>query len=206
MGFVVGFDLDMTLIDPRPGMVALFDRLATETGIPLDGAAFASRLGPPLEHEFAHYDLDRETTDRLVARFRELYQETVIPVTVALPGALDALQAVTERGGDVIVVTGKHTPNAVAHLDALGLRVNSVVGRLWASGKATALRDQRAEVYVGDHIGDVMAARDADAMAVAVATGPISATDLADAGADVVLPDLRAFRGWLTSYLVATVH
>ncbi len=204
MGFVVGFDLDMTLIDPRPGMVALFDRLAAETGIPLDGAAFAERLGPPLEQEFARYDLDRATTDRLIARFRELYQQTVIPLTVPLPGAVEAVQAVYERGGDVIVVTGKHTPNAVAHLDTMGITPMSVVGRLWASGKAAALRDHRAEVYVGDHIGDVVAARDADAMAVA--TGPISATELADAGADVVLDDLHGFPGWLESYLVATVH
>ena len=62
------------------------------------------------------------------------------------------------------------------------------------------------EVYVGDHLGDVSGARAADALAVAVATGPISAEDLAAAGADVVLPDLSHFPQWLESYLVATVH
>ena len=52
-----------------------------------------------------------------------------------------------------------------------------------------------------------IAARDADAMAVAVATGPISATDTRPTPAPTcVLADLRAFRGWLKSYLVATVH
>ena len=59
---------------------------------------------------------------------------------------------------------------------------------------------------MGDHIGDVTAARAADAMAVAVATGPNSAEDLAASGADVVLPDLSRFPAWLSSYLVATVH
>jgi phosphoglycolate phosphatase len=39
-----------------------------------------------------------------------------------------------------------------------------------------------------------------------VATGPVSAAELADAGADVVLGDLTEFPAWLDSYLVATVH
>ncbi len=206
MSFTVGFDLDMTLIDPRAGMIALFDILAAESGIRLDGVGFSSRLGPPLEQEFARYGLDMRTTTALVARFRELYIDVVIPVTVALPGAMSALQAVADRGGRVVVVTGKHGPNAIAHLDAMGAQVAAVQGRLWASGKAAALREYKAEVYVGDHTGDVIAARDADAMAVAVATGSITAAALAEAGADVVLADLNEFPTWLDSYLIATVH
>lgn len=206
MSFTVGFDLDMTLIDPRAGMITLFDILAAESGIPLDGVAFTTRLGPPLEQEFARYGLDVRTTAALVARYRELYAEVVIPVTVAMPGSMDALQAVADRGGQVVVVTGKYAPNALAHLEALHADVTAVVGRLWASGKAVALREHQAEVYVGDHTGDVIAAREADAMAVAVATGPVSAAELAESGADVVLADLTEFPAWLDSYLVATVH
>ncbi len=206
MSFTIGFDLDMTLIDPRAGIIALFDILAAETGIPLDGVGFSNRLGPPLEQELARYGLDGRTTASLIARYRELYARTVIPETVALPGAIESLQAVTEHGGRVVVVTGKHQPNAVAHLAALGVDVAAVVGLLWGGGKAAALREYEAEVYVGDHLGDVAGAREADAMAVAVATGPISAADLAAAGADVVLTDLTEFPAWLDSYLLATVH
>jgi phosphoglycolate phosphatase len=174
--------------------------------VPLDGLAFSNRLGPPLEHEFARYGLDAATTVRLVARYRDLYQEIVLPMTVALPGAMDALQSVTERGGHLVVVTGKYGPNAVAHLEALRMDVSIVIGQLWAGGKAVALREHRAEVYVGDHTGDVLAAREADAMAIAVATGPISPAGLTEAGADVVLRDLTEFPTWLDSYLMATVH
>ncbi len=206
MSFTIGFDLDMTLIDPREGMVAVFDVLAEETGIPLDGVAFSNRLGPPLEHEFARYELDPVTIASLVARYRELYVETVLPRTVTLPGAMAAVEAVRDRGGSAVVVTGKYAPSAVAHLEAIQMRVDAVVGRLWAGGKAVALREYSAEVYVGDHTGDVVAAREADALAVAVPTGSISAADLAAAGADVVLTDLTAFPAWLDSYLLATVH
>lgn len=208
--FTVGFDLDMTLIDPRAGIVEVFDIMAAETGIPLDGRAFVTRLGPPLQHELARYHLDDVTVDRLVRRYRELTPEVAVPRTVALPGAVEAVRAVADRGGRAVVVTGKFAANATAHLDALGLAVGgpvgAVVGEVWSIGKAPALRELGAEVYVGDHTGDVTAARAADAMAVAVATGPVTAEELAAAGADVVLPDLTRFPAWLASYLVATVH
>lgn len=204
--FTVGFDLDMTLIDPRAGMIEIFDVLARETGIPLDGRAFATRLGPPLQTEFARYGLDDATIARLVARYRELTPQFTISRTVALPGAREAVQAVTDSGGRVVVVTAKFAPNAVAHLDHLGLHVDAVVGDLWSTAKAGALRDHGAEIYVGDHLGDVAAARAADALSVGVATGPISAEDLSAAGADVVLPDLTGFPTWLQTYLYATVH
>jgi phosphoglycolate phosphatase len=204
--FTVGFDLDMTLIDPRPGMVALFDAMAAETGLPLDGRSFVSRLGPPLRNEFARYGLDRANTDRLVARFRELYPAIVIPATTAMPGAASALRSVTERGGRVIVVTAKLGQHAARHLEMLELPATAVIGELWSAGKATALAEYGAEIYVGDHLGDITGARAADALAVGVATGPIAAEDLAAAGADVVLQDLTQFPDWLDTYLLATVH
>ena len=34
--FVVGFDLDMTLIDSRPGIAATYRALSEETGVPVD--------------------------------------------------------------------------------------------------------------------------------------------------------------------------
>ncbi len=206
MSFTVGFDLDMTLIDPRAGMIEVFEVLAAETGIPLDGRAFVTRLGPPLAQELSRYGLDQAMVDHLVNRYRELTPSLVIPGTVALPGAADAVAAVTRRGGRAVVVTAKYAANARAHLDALGIEVSAVVGDLWSIAKAAALQSLGAEVFVGDHLGDIAGARAADALAVAVATGPISAEDLRAAGADVVLPDLTRFPQWLESYLVATVH
>jgi phosphoglycolate phosphatase len=130
----------------------------------------------------------------------------VVPRTIAMPGAVDAVRAVTSRGGRAVVVTAKFAPNAALHLEQLGIQVSAVVGDLWSTGKAAALQEFGAEVFVGDHLGDITGARAADALAVGVATGPISAEDLQAAGADVVLPDLTRFPEWLESYLLATVH
>ena len=206
MTFTVGFDLDMTLIDPRLGMIDVFDVLARESGLPLDGAAFVTRLGPPLAQEFARYGLDEQTIATLVARYRALTPSLVIPRTLAMPGAAEAVRAVTDRGGRVVVVTAKLGIHAAAHLQALGIEVSAVVGELWSTAKAAALQEYGAEVYVGDHLGDITGARAADALAVGVATGPITAEDLQAAGADVVLTDLTEFPAWFESYLLATVH
>jgi phosphoglycolate phosphatase len=206
VSFTVGFDLDMTLIDPREGMVEVFGVLAEEFGLPLDGVGFANRLGPPLSHELARYHLDDATVAAIIDRYRRIYPAIAIPRTVAMPGAVEALASVTARGGRAVVVTAKYEPTARRHLDVLGVQVEAVVGDLWSTGKAVALQEYGAEVYVGDHLGDITGARAADAWAVAVATGPISAADLAAAGADVVLENLTMFPDWLDSYLLATVH
>jgi phosphoglycolate phosphatase len=197
----VGFDLDMTLIDPRPGMVAVLDELGRESGFPLDGRHFAANLGPPLDHVLRAFGVPEPLVPGLVTRFREMYPAIVVPATVALPGAEAALAAVRAAGGRTLVVTGKYRPNAARHLAALGWDVDWLVGELWAGGKATALREHGAVVYVGDHVGDMVGAVTAGAFAVGVSTGPCDETQLRAAGADVVLPDLTGFADWLRGHL-----
>jgi phosphoglycolate phosphatase len=191
----------MTLIDPRPGMVAVLDELARESGFPLDGRHFAANLGPPLEQVLRDFGVPQPLVPGLVTRFREMYPEIVVPATVALPGAEAALAAVRAAGGRTLVVTGKYRPNAAKHLAALGWEVDWLVGELWAGGKATALREHGAGVYVGDHVGDMVGAVMAGVHPVGVCTGPCDETQLTAAGAEVVLPDLTGFADWLAGYL-----
>jgi phosphoglycolate phosphatase len=196
---VVGFDLDMTLVDSRPGIKAAYQRLTAETGVPIDADLVVSRLGPPLEHEIANW-FPAERVAEIADRYRALYPSYAIEPTVTLPGAREAVAAVRAAGGRVVVVTGKWEPNAKLHLAHLGFEVDAVIGNVWAEGKALALREHGAAVYVGDHLGDVRGARAADALAVAVTTGPYDAQALGEAGADVVLTDLTEFPQWLAEY------
>ncbi|UJW34854.1 HAD family hydrolase [Saccharothrix sp. AJ9571] len=197
MGITVGFDLDMTLIDPRPGMVAALDALAEESGLPLDGEHFAANLGPPLDAVLRGFEAPEERIPELVDRFREIYPELVVPSTVALPGAHAALDAVHRAGGRTVVVTGKFAPNAARHIKALGFEVDVLVGELWSTGKAAALTEHGAEVYVGDHLGDINGALAAGAVPVGVTTGPCSRAELLEAGAEVVFESLAEFPAWL---------
>ncbi len=198
---VVGFDLDMTLIDSRPGIGAVYDALAAETGVFIDSAAAVGRLGPPLDDELALWF----PADQVAAagdRFRALYPALAIDRTPALPGAREAVEHVRARGGTTLVVTAKYEPNARLHLDHLGVVTDELLGWRWGPGKTDALLEHAAAVYVGDHVADVRAAVAAGAAAVAVATGPSSRDELLAAGADVVLDDLTEFPAWYDGWLL----
>lgn len=194
-GPTVGFDLDMTLIDPRPGMVRAIEELNREFGLNLDGEHFASNLGPPLLDSMRAYGFDDAVAQQLVRHFRTVYPTVVIEATTALPGATEALAAVRELGGRTLVITGKYQPNAELHLKAFGWEVDRLAGDVFAAAKGEVLREEGASCYVGDHLGDIVGARAAGATAVAVATGPYDVDQLADA--DVVLRDLTEFPAWL---------
>ncbi|WP_067884545.1 HAD family hydrolase [Nocardia vaccinii] len=196
----VGFDLDMTLIDSRPGIGACYRALSERTGVVIDCDLVVTRLGPPLEEEIANW-FPAEDVAAVAELYRSMYPEHAIAGTVMMPGARRAVEAVQAAGGRAVVVTAKYEPNAKLHLKHLGIPADAVVGNLWAERKAEALREHGADIYVGDHIGDVRGARTADALSVAVATGPCSAAELSEAGADVVLRDLTEFDGWLTAHL-----
>jgi uncharacterized protein len=197
---VVGFDLDMTLVDTRAGIAAVWAALSAETGVHVDGTVAASRLGPPLEEELALW-FPPEQVAPMGDRFREIYPLVAIDAAVALPGAVEAIRAVHDAGGKVVVVTAKYEPNARLHLDHLELPVDDVVGWRYGEAKGVALRERLASIYVGDHVGDILGAHAAGAVSVAVATGPIPAEELRAAGASVVLRDLREFPEWLDGHL-----
>ncbi|MFC5851915.1 HAD family hydrolase [Streptomyces chlorus] len=196
----VGFDLDMTLIDSRPGIRACYQALSERTGTYIDADLAVTRLGPPLADELINW-FPAERIDEVADLYRAMYPTFAIAATPALPGAREAMSAVRETGGRAIVVTAKYESNAKLHLAHLGIEPDAVIGDLWAEQKALALREHGAGVYVGDHVGDVRGARTADALSVAVATGPCDPAELREAGADVVLADLTEFPRWLSDYL-----
>ncbi|MFF8402717.1 HAD family hydrolase [Streptomyces sp. NPDC014846] len=199
MALTIGFDLDMTLIDSRPGIRACYLALSERTGAYIDADLAVTRLGPPLAEELVNW-FPAEQVPAMADLYREMYPSIAVAASPAMAGAREAMDAVRAAGGRTMVVTAKYEPNAKLHLAHLGIEPDVVVGDLWAERKAQALREYGASVYVGDHTGDVRGARTAGALSVAVATGPCPADELRAAGADVVLDDLAAFPAWLAGY------
>ena len=197
---MVGFDLDLTLIDTVPGFGEVLRYLGSELEIELPVAELTSNLGPPL-HFLLRPHLAEEAIGPAIDRFRELYPEHAITTVPLLAGAAEALDAVRRHDGRVVVVTGKYTPNARLHLDHLGLEADAVEGKVWGVGKGEVLRRHGASIYVGDHVHDVEGARAAGILSVSVLTGPCSRDDLLAAGTDVVLDSLLDFPGWLEEHL-----
>jgi phosphoglycolate phosphatase len=196
---VVGFDLDMTLLDARPGVVRVLRALAAERDVRIDAERFAANLGPPLERMLRDHGFEDERAQQLARRFRELYPRLAIEPSPAMPGADEVLDRLHRDGVRTVVVTGKYEPNARLHLEARGWPVDVLRGDVFAAAKGEALRAEGAAVYVGDHVGDIAGARAAGAAAVAVATGPFSREELAEAGADAVLDELSEFPAWFAA-------
>jgi phosphoglycolate phosphatase len=161
-------------------------------------------------------NLREADSERLLAPFGAQYatalasrRDMVAAEGRLLAGAKESMAAVATVDGVVAsVLTGSSKPNAVLKLRAFGLEryVDLTIGGFGSEAypRGTLLRvtRQRAEekyggslpdgaaIYVADSPRDVNAARIGGATSVAVASGRSSTSELREAGADHVLPDL----------------
>jgi len=110
-----------------------------------------------------------------------------------LPGAHDALAAVRFSGRAVAIITAKHPTSVGPCLDATGIRADALYPFVHGPEKAEVLRSIGAIMYVGDTPDDMIAARDAGAVAIGVATGAFTGEELLKAGASTALHALTAF-------------
>lgn len=198
---VVGFDLDMTLIDTAPGFRDVLTALGGELGVAFPVEEMTAKLGPPLDLLLEPY-LEADAIGPAGDRFRALYPDHAIVGTPALGGAHEAIAAVRHHRGRVVVVTGKYPANAQLHLDHLAFDVDHLEGWVWGVGKADVLRREGASIYVGDHVHDVEGALAAGALSVSVLTGGCTREELLAAGTHVVLDGLDAFPDWLDEHLL----
>lgn len=202
---IVGFDLDMTLVNSAAGIAATMQVALAEVGRRITADQVWPLVGVPMEATLEQVAPGVDV-DAVTLRYRELYPAHGIAPITLLPGAAEAIEAVHAVEGRVVVVSAKVASTVRAVLDHVGLdrvprQIDEIVGGLFAADKGGALRALGAQIYVGDHLGDIAAARAAGAVSVAVATGPYTVAQLVAAGADVVLEDLWAFPGWLAGWL-----
>jgi pyridinium-3,5-biscarboxylic acid mononucleotide sulfurtransferase len=202
MDLAIGFDLDMTLVDSRDGIVATAAAALAEHGVGGAEDDLASGIGVPLEQLLGPH-LPAELVGPAADRYRELYPALGVPSIRLLPGAAAAFEAVRSLGGQAVVVSAKRESVVRQVLDHVGLRPDVVVGDLFGADKGRALAEHRVGVYVGDHPGDLAGARAAAAVAVGVPTGPHDAAGLWSAGADVVLDSLEGFPDWLHGHVLS---
>jgi phosphoglycolate phosphatase len=191
----VGFDLDLTLIDSQPAILAAWAEVARDTGVPIDPDSVIRRLGIKLEDEAAYWFPPGER-GAAAAAYRRHYLRVGPPLTTALPGAGAALAAVRQAGEQAVIITAKHPVSVGPSLLAAGLEADDLYTHVYGPEKAAVLTRIGAAVYVGDAPADMSAAAAAGARAVGVATGSFSAADLAAAGAEVVLESLLDFPPW----------
>lgn len=225
---LVLWDIDHTLIETRGvGTQVYAEAFAKVTGHPLDKMPeLAGRIEPVIFREALKVngvDPSEDLYTQFAAEQARAYAAHLDELRArgrALPGAAEALRALSERN-DVLqsILTGNTRPASEIKLQAFDLdryldfdigaygtdddtRANLVNVARHRAEKAHGINfDDGATVLVGDTPNDVAAALASGARIIAVATGKDTAAVLAEAGARTVLPDLTD-----TPAVLATVY
>ena len=176
-GATIAFDLDGTLVDTAPDLVGTLNAVLAGEGLaplPFDAVRMMVGRGARalLERGFAAAgrSLADEQSDRLLARFIEMYLARIAEESVPFPGVEAALEALSAAGARLSVCTNKPTRLSIALLEALDLsrHFDAIVGPD-ASGFAkpdprhlfAAVGESRRVILVGDSETDISTARNA---------------------------------------------
>ncbi len=117
------FDLDGTLIDSSPGILASFARVLAAHGlqaaVPLD----ATLIGPPLAVTLKRISgiEDEAALARLVEAFKQDYDTTGYRGTLTFDGVAEGLAQLAGAGVRLFIITNKRLVPTLKILDTLGL-------------------------------------------------------------------------------------
>jgi phosphoglycolate phosphatase len=195
----VGFDLDLTLINSRPAIMAAWQAVSDELGVAIDLAEVDQRMGIKLEDEVSYW-FPAQDQQAAADSYRRHYVRLTPGLTFLLPGAAEALAAVHRSGERTVIVTAKHPVSVQPSLDAVGLAADEVFTHVHGPEKAAVLARLGAAVYVGDTPADMAAGQSAGAVPVGTPTGSFTAAELTAGGAAVVLGSLAEFPAWYAGF------
>lgn len=201
----VVFDIDGTLLDSAPGIVAGFQHALRSVGfVPPETAVLHADLGPPVGQVFQALGVPSADLGPAVAAYRAFYLSTGLRKAAPYPGVVGLLRALTAAGCTVATATAKRTDIANAILDYHQLRGYFVVvngtrsesdtksetlartlALLGGPNPNTPTNPQRT-VMVGDRHSDITAAQDCGVLPVAVSWGYGSAVELQRTGATLI--------------------
>jgi pyrophosphatase PpaX len=198
------FDLDGTLVDTVPFILAAARHAFEGYGGGPTDAEWVAGIGTPLRAQLASFARAPEDVDGLVERYRAYWIEHHDRMTRAFDGALEVVASLAADGRPLAVVTAKVEAGAHRTLRHTGLLpyVQVVVGAdSCARAKphpdpvrlALARLGARPEgaVMVGDSPHDIAAGRAAGVRTIAALWGACGREALAAAGPDAYLADLR---------------
>lgn len=164
------FDLDGTLVDSAPGIVASLRHAFSACGIAPPATDWSRLIGPPLPRmlEAAMPGLEPQQKHALIAAYRDHYARVGLFESVPYPGVPEAVTAIARAGRRIYVVTNKPQRPAetvMAHV-ALDTHVSRIVGgdptgNMSKPERAVALAREEhlaGSTFLGDGLDDLHAA------------------------------------------------
>ena len=103
-----------------------------------------------------------------VDTFLGIYPELGVAGTQPIEGASNLIQMLRGNGHRLVVVSAKNLQNLELSLKHLRFEFDEVYGGASGPEKARCIIKSKIKIYVGDQESDVIAARDADVMAILV--------------------------------------
>jgi phosphoglycolate phosphatase len=209
------WDVDLTLVQIGIGRELYADAFQRVTGRPMQvQAPPQGRLDPDIFRdtlEVHGLDVDHYPFPRFAETLASVYSSRSSELRDqgrALPGAADALAALSETSAVQTVVTGNVKPVAIVKLETfdLGRYIDFEIGAYGSEAQSRSdlvgLAQTRAgkkhavtfeacnTVLIGDSVHDVSAGRDSGTPVIAVTSGRDDDLTLRAAGAQIVLQDL----------------
>jgi phosphoglycolate phosphatase len=191
------FDLDGTLVDPRPGLIGSVQYALKKLGQPVPPSEeLAWLIGPPLRVSFPMLLGSAERVEEAIAHYRESYVGGAMLDAIVYDGIPEALATLRAAGHRLMVATAKPHRYARPILEHFGLAgefhaihgpeldgTNDHKADLIAHIVRHETVDPKAAVMIGDRAFDVVAAIRNGIAAVGVTWGYGSAEELAGAAA-----------------------
>jgi pyrophosphatase PpaX len=199
------FDLDGTLVDTVPFILASVRHAFDGYGACPTDAEWIAGIGTPLRVQLASFARAEGDVEGLFQRYRAYWLAHHDRLTRAFPGALDTVASLRARGHPIGVVTAKIEEGARRTLRHVGLlpHVDAIVGAdtcalpkpdpmpvrvaLERLGRAPA-----EAVLVGDSPHDLAAGNAAGVRTIAAVFGACDRETLARAGPTGFLEDIRS--------------
>lgn len=197
-------DLDGTITNPyigiTNGVMYAYEHLGLE--VP-ERESLRSFIGPPLIVEFTRRGLPEEQAREAVRLYREYYGETGLFENELIPGTVEFLRELKQRGKRVFLATSKPEQFSVRILERFGIaQYFDFIGAAAMDGS----RDSKLAVIqyvlgstgaspqeclmVGDRMHDIIGAHDAGMKCAAVLVGFGSREEFAEYKADYVAETL----------------
>ena len=216
------FDLDGTLIDTAPDLIASLNHAIAPAGLAPYGIEDTKILvgrgvRVMIERAFEHRDrsLDEDTFDACFERFSEHYRAGIPGESRPYPGIVEALDRLKSTGFDLAVCTNKRESFTMPLLEALGLTgyFTAITGgdtfafrkpdpRHITETIARAGGDVANAVMVGDSSNDIDSAKGAGVATIAVTFG-YADRPVADMAADRTISDYAALTPELALAVIA---
>jgi HAD superfamily hydrolase (TIGR01509 family) len=202
------FDLDGTLVDTVYAHVFSWQKALQESGMAVDGWRIHRKIGMSggLFTRAVGREIGHELTDEQAEELQSIHDRLYLELLPAderrpLPGAIDLLTELRERGITHGIATSGRRPGIDASLDALGVSDDMVVVQRSDVARAKPEPDlfiecakrlgvEPEDCYViGDAVWDLLAARRARMLSIGLLSGGYGADELQGAGAFRVYRD-----------------